>query len=420
MASSHHSISPACEIGEENRDESVRQVKKSLRPLFAAMKAFGLYFGDAYCDVDLKENAVAPLNETCASKRVSWKEKFGKTYCGLVCLLLYVGFACSFSFTVRSGDYFTIARRLTIDIWVLWSALQGTVTVLSLSRREHGSKFSKFMKALAIADSNGVPHSCRLPTILTAIFIGTICFNFTVSILLMNFPLKEVRNSMLVAQFGKDNMTVTGPDGWIVVLSQVTLPFTSAAWGLPSCFYIVSCIVIAERFSFLTKKTQMTFNSDDNFVNITLLRRDHLRLCHALEKLDEILSPLALVSYGCSIPEICITLDVVIRMSREGSDYFIIMVMVFWNLVNISNTVVTSLIGAHVNVKAHSLTSIVYEVDGNKLKDGEKNELLLLLNKLNTEVISPTIGGIIPVTRGMLLTVFGTIIGYLTILVQFK
>ncbi|XP_032236982.1 uncharacterized protein LOC116617902 [Nematostella vectensis] len=408
---------PCESVDVDNRQKSLRQVEKTFRPVTVAMKFLGLYFGNPYSGVDLKENAVAPLNENCARTRVSWKEKFGKTYCLLVSLLLYAGFACSLSFTVRGVSYSFVARRLTMDIWMLWCALQGTVCILSISRRKNGSKFSSFIRALACADSNGFPPPSKLPKVIITISIATVIFNNVLFMVLLHYS--GVSSSFLFVLFGNENMTLAGPDGWVIAVYQVTLPFATSAWAFPSCFYMVTCIIVADRFSFLTKKAQDEFKST-NHINMKQLRRDHLRLCHALEKLDEIISPLALISYGCSIPEICIALDVTIRMSREGYSIFIISVIIFWSLINISNTIVTSLAGAHINSTAHSLTSVVYDIDVDELKDGEKTELMLLLNKLNTEVISPTIGGIVPVTRGMLLTVFGTIIGYLTILVQFK
>ncbi|EDO42598.1 predicted protein [Nematostella vectensis] len=159
---------------------------------------------------------------------------------------------------------------------------------------------------------------------------------------------------------------------------------------------------------------------NDGYVDISFIRRDHLRLCQAVQALDAILSPIALISYGCNIPLVCIFLDMIIGMLSDKEEAFTIVLATFWCIMNISNTVLCSLAGAHLNSAAHSLTGVVYEVDVKKLDADEKAELMLLLNKLNTEVISPTIGGIVPITRGMLLTVFGTILGYLTILVQFK
>nr|AJP16415.1 gustatory receptor-like 1 [Nematostella vectensis] len=408
------------EQDEANQKTSLALVRKVLKTLLFPLILLGIVDTYIYTDAALKPSSVHPTEVDSGSARFRCKDAFLKIYCFLIGVLLYAALFGSITFTLRASDFHTISRLAALDIWSLLCAGQWTACLLTMSRRSGGSKYSKFVRALVFADSNGVPPASKAVKFVTVASLVILVSQMFFIPVLINLPKAYIfRNKFQMFLFGKENMTITSQHGWVLGLFAVAPPFQSIAWIIPTGFYITTCLLLAARFSNVTNKARCAIDND-GYVDISFIRRDHLRLCQAVHALDAILSPIALISYGCNIPLVCIFLDMIIGMLSNKEEAFTIVLATFWCIMNISNTVLCSLAGAHLNSAAHSLTGVVYEVDVKKLDADEKAELMLVLNKLNTEVTSPTIGGIVPITRGMLLTVFGTILGYLTILVQFK
>ncbi|XP_032220933.2 uncharacterized protein LOC116603584 [Nematostella vectensis] len=407
---------------EISRENSFFQIRKVLKPLILLMKIFGLIHGNVYTDTASDDkNSISPSDgDDPRTPRYTRKGVIMNIYCVLVGLLLYGAFISSVSFTIQARDFSTILNLLVLDIWTLLCASQHTICMLTISKRNQASKFSKFVRALVSADVHSFPPSTKLMTTVIVSCIVIDLVNTIMVLLFLSFPDENMRRKFFVLMFGQGNLTMSSSGGWALAVITSSVLFTNAAWIYPAGIYIVTCLLVAEKFSFLTSKAARCTVEKNGYINISIIRREHLRLCHALQALDGVLSPLALVSYGCNIPLVCIFLNISIGTFAQKVDPFELTALLFWSTTNIANTVLCSLAGAHVNAKAHSLTDVVYDIDVKRLDADEKTELTLLLNKLITEVISPTIGGIVPITRGMLLTVFGTVLGYLTILVQFK
>ncbi|XP_028515897.1 uncharacterized protein LOC114575367 [Exaiptasia diaphana] len=127
-----------------------------------------------------------------------------------------------------------------------------------------------------------------------------------------------------------------------------------------------------------------------------------------------------MVMFSIYFPVICLNINIGIRTFEPGHSVIHRVAYVSWMVLNSSILFLISLNGARVNEAAGRLSEVLYNINIRELDEKSELELMLLLSNVNFNYASLTVGGLVTITKEIILTVFGTIVGYLTILIQFK
>ncbi|KAK3735708.1 hypothetical protein QZH41_010153 [Actinostola sp. cb2023] len=402
---------------------NISNLKTILQPLMTSMKCFGLAYGDVFKAADVNMNAVATENSAKNNRKVKNKRAtttafFGKCLCGFVTLLLLA--TCCFGMKnifSTSGNFLDILMQSIVPIWFLLCLCLQLICVVSTSRRQRfkSSKFGQFLKEFTLVKASKIPEDRRAMKVVLGLCWAAIFFNIFICSLMFYFPYESVRTHSRKMFTGARNSNDSDIATHIYTPIHAIL---SVSWILPTAYYVIPCLLVARRFNNVFERASNAIHVKKN-IDLVSLRREHVQLCHVVSALDEVLSPLGLVSFAIYIPLTCINLNVCIT-TWQTSSIIMCLSYIFWIISTVTVLLVCSIAGAYVNNSAYRLSEVMYDINIENFDSRNELELVLLISNLNSNYTGLTVGGLVTVSKGMIITVFGTIIAYFTILIQFK
>lgn len=92
-------------------------------------------------------------------------------------------------------------------------------------------------------------------------------------------------------------------------------------------------------------------------------------------------------------------------MFDKNNDATTYVILTFWSLVVLLAMMSVSFLGAHLNSKIHSFTEVVQKVEIANVDLDTHTELMLFVAKLNGDPVAITAGGLVPITKPLIVTV---------------
>ncbi|KAJ7393584.1 hypothetical protein OS493_006569 [Desmophyllum pertusum] len=151
--------------------------------------------------------------------------------------------------------------------------------------------------------------------------------------------------------------------------------YCTGAWLMPFAIFTAVCLTLIHQCSRLRKTMRLTASAD-GLARVKILRRQHSSLCGSVRKVDNLFKFLTLVVYVTNIPLVCFLL------------YHLIFVKY--------NDAVTLI---------HSFTEVVQRVQISNVDLDTHTELMLFVAKLNGDPVGITAGGLVPITKPLIVTV---------------
>ncbi|XP_041464231.1 uncharacterized protein LOC121415160 [Lytechinus variegatus] len=209
------------------------------------------------------------------------------------------------------------------------------------------------------------------------------------------------------------------PPDLICGLSSFITAHASAAWVLPVVFVYLTCHILSDQFSKLTRDFTESFEGVENIEarHLEKYRRTLNILCRSVELGDKMLSPLFAVAYCTNITTIIVLFYQVWFRKAQLLDLFIFYFFIGGSIMYIS---VLSYSAVTVHQKAHSLRRHVHDLQTATFDPEIAQIQMLFLARLDGPEIGMTALGCFVITKERVLAVISTLITYFTILLQFK
>jgi len=377
-----------------------------LQSVFFPMKLFGLYF----------EDVANPCQQDFSSRRIS---VFGKrAYQCFVLLILWVNFFKTFaSFWINNDDVTTSGARalLPLLLWYLQSALQGTICFFKM----HLTSKKSSLKSLMLY-WNTQPNfhelvtepymiKCVKRTLLVVYFL--MAFNAVLYGLILFLPSESLQS------FAREIAAPFPNSMAIEVVCFIVSLYCTAAWLMPFAIFTAVCLTLIHQCRRLRKTLRLTASANE-IRRIKILRQQHSSLCGSVRKVDNLFKFLTLVVYTTNIPLVCFLLYNLIF--TKSSDVTTKLTLSFWFVTVAFIMVSVSFLGAHLNSKIHSFTEVVQRVQISDVDLDTHTELMLFLAKLNGDPVAITAGGLVPITKPLIVTVTGVVITYFALLYELR
>ncbi|XP_078374243.1 uncharacterized protein LOC144657767 [Oculina patagonica] len=158
--------------------------------------------------------------------------------------------------------------------------------------------------------------------------------------------------------------------------------------------------------------------SADGLTRVKILRRQHSSLCGSVRKADDLFKFLTLVIYITNIPLVCFLLYHLIFVSYN--DVTTLVILSWWFVHAVVIMAGVSFLGASLNSKIHSFTEVVQRVQISNVDLDTHTELMLFVAKLNGDPVAITAGGLVPITKPLIVTVTGVVLTYFALLYQLE
>ena len=301
-------------------------------PVLKLMKLFGIYYGDT----TLKSLTNQP--GSCLKNNY-----FSLTYCVVVVTGLW------FNFLLALLGCFFFPERIYIFLmfsaWCLIVALNATIflTVSPLTATRK-SRFDNFLRCVAT-----IKPQVSLQKVKTMSRYGMTVFFFVCTICNVGALTTALKLDMNLASFEPFNQSSVTP-----VLSVIFLMLGTGAWLLPILHFYITCLLIVELFDDLRKRMSKE-SLRAAAMELAALKKEHHKLCEALELADEMFSHLLGGMVGVFIPLICFNSYLAVNVPREAGGERVLFVAnnTFWLVLGACELAVIMLFGSKVSEKVH-------------------------------------------------------------------
>lgn len=193
--------------------------------------------------------------------------------------------------------------------------------------------------------------------------------------------------------------------------------YCSAAWLMPFGIFTAVCLTLIHQCHRLRKTLRLTASANE-IRRIKILRQQHSSLCGSVRKVDNLFKFLTLVVYVTNIPLVCFLLFDLIFSRPNGVTTQL--TLSFWFVTVALIMIMVSFLGAHLNSKIHSFTEVVQRVQISNVDLDTHTELMLFIAKLNGDPVAITAGGLVPITKPLIVTVTGVVITYFALLYELR
>ncbi|KAK3734990.1 hypothetical protein QZH41_015091, partial [Actinostola sp. cb2023] len=326
---------------------------------------------------------------------------YGLCFCTFVAAILWAFVIYEIRCTLIAPEFMEVLRRIVFVGWFLLCACQQLICLLTTSSPRKArplTRFDKFVKAVALVRAENISQTQK--SVKTIVIVGWAAIAMNIIIVMTAFyaPNDAVRRSSREIFFGNSNWT-----------NQVSYIFTSGVhilvngnWIFPMCFYVTLCQVVAGRFDEIFARAASAISKKKS-LNLASLRREYAQLCHVVSALDDILSPLGVFTFAIYIPLVCLNINVCIHTFEHDS---IINRIAYtcWISCNITILLICTIAAARVNNSVYRLSEVLYDININYLDSKSELELMLLLSNINSNYTGLTVGGLVTITKGMILT----------------
>lgn len=363
-----------------------------LQCLFFAMKIFGLFYEEY--------NTTRPSNTV----RGLWMCTFTKRlYQLFVLLVLWLNVGRVFaSFwlddKLLSTEHTQAAAGL---LWSLQTAIQASICVYTM---QITSKKSPLKSLLLYWNSQPnfdelvvepfMVKCVRRTLIVTYIFM---MINAVFYGLVLFYPSESMQYlaRAFLSPFPLDNLASK-------ILGFVISAYCTAAWVLPFAIFTAICLTLIHQCRSLRKTLRLTALASE-VRRVKILRQQHSSLCGSVRKVHDLFKFVTLVVYVTNIPLVCFLLYRL--MFDKNNDATTYVILTFWSLVVLLAMMSVSFLGAHLNSKIHSFTEVVQKVEIANVDLDTHTELMLFVAKLNGDPVAITAGGLVPITKPLIVTV---------------
>jgi len=296
-------------IDASQNDFTQTAIYRQLKPLFACMKMFGLYF-------------------------VRVKPSRGKSYTEPIALFCFIVNTMAILNVVRSFTVFRLSdkfdnimfQRLLFSIWSTECALKGSLMIWNCLKTNGLPNF--FNQWSRVCQDARISKVClfmmKKYIILSFLFIFVNSVVFTVSLThvpILRYVYLEVvwRNA---SQF----------DDVILFVFKSVLTFlailNSSSSIFPVSLFVILSFAVGKRLKKFSDNLRRASYQDDFHENIEEFRIQHEKLRGLVKNLDEIFSPLLAAVYFANIPMFCLVLYTL--LSSLHSHLCIVLINLFW------------------------------------------------------------------------------------------
>lgn len=375
-----------------------------LRCVFFPMKLFGLFMENITCS--------SQQEDTTDRSRISFFAK--RSYQCFVLLILWANVfktIASFS-SVPPGIVQLLVPML---LWYSQTALQGTICFFTMHLTSKKSSFKSLVmywnsqpnfdelvaEPYMIKTVSRSLHAVYAVIVLNTVLYGLILF-------LPSESLKPVVEGIVSPW--SDNIGTR-------VLTFLVSIYCSAAWLMPFAIFTAVCLTLIHQCRKLRKTLRLTASASE-IRRIKILRQQHSSLCGSVRKVDNLFKFFTLVVYITNIPLVCFLLFDLIFMEFRGVTAKV--TLSFWFITVAFIMVSVSFLGAHLNSKIHSFTEVVQKVQIANVDLDTHTELMLFIAKLNGDPVAITAGGLVPITKPLIVTVAGVVVTYFALLYELR
>lgn len=377
-----------------------------LQSVFFPMKLFGLFF----------EDVTNPCQNDFSSRRTSVIVK--RAYQVFVLLILWINAIKTFASLWINNDLVTAAgvhALVPLLLWYLQTALQGTICFFTM----HLTSKKSSLKSLVMY-WNTQPNFHELVTesymiksikrtLLAVYFL--MAFNAVLYGLILFHPSESLQPLAI-------SMVVPFPDHIAVrIVAFVVSSYCTAAWLMPFAIFTAVCLTLLHQIRRLRKTLRLTASANE-IRRIKIVRQQHSSLCGSVRKVDNLFKFLTLVVYVTNIPLVCFLLFDLIFLKSSGVTTQL--TLSFWFVTVAFIMVSVSFLGAHLNSKIHSFTEVVQKVQIANVDLDTHTELMLFIAKLNGDPVAITAGGLVHITKPLIVTVTGVVITYFALLYELR
>ncbi|CAD5120119.1 DgyrCDS8696 [Dimorphilus gyrociliatus] len=189
---------------------------------------------------------------------------------------------------------------------------------------------------------------------------------------------------------------------------------------LPTVLYKLLCVLVADELEKFAKEFEDLVDDEGKFIgDLEIYRNRHIELCKLVESLDRVVSFITSSSFLSHITLLCIILYNVIyhKLNTEFTS-----LQLFWIFSIIIHMLTIGYHGGNIYVWAHHPIKSMLSLS--LVYDGVDNDKLLQINMFMNKLTGTTIGvsamGMFVVDPSALVTMFGVMITYFIILLQFR
>lgn len=369
-----------------------------LQCVFFPMKLFGLYI----------QEATSACGQDFSSRRRPYYLK--RAYQCFVLALLW-------GYFLKACAHWIISSRSNVPmlLWNFQTALQGTICFFTM----HLTGKKSNLKSLLMY-WNTQPNfdelvtepymiKCVKRTQLAVYFL--MAFNTVLYGLILFLPSESLQPLA-------DSVISPLPDSMAsrVIFFFLSL-YCSAAWLMPFGIFTAVCLTLIHQCHRLRKTLRLTASANE-IRRIKILRQQHSSLCGSVRKVDNLFKFLTLVVYVTNIPLVCFLLFDLIFSRPNGVTTQL--TLSFWFVTVALIMIMVSFLGAHLNSKIHSFTEVVQRVQISNVDLDTHTELMLFIAKLNGDPVAITAGGLVPITKPLIVTVTGVVITYFALLYELR
>lgn len=393
-------------IGQNTHSGAKRKIciVAKLRCVLLPMKLFGLYMENITCSGQQEETIYSSRSLLIAKR----------SYQGFVLLILWANvFKTIASFSTVPAE--NVQWLVPMLLWYAQTAFQATICFFTMNLTSKKSSFKSLVQYW-----NSQPNFDELvaePYMIKCISrslyaaYALIALNTVLYGLILFLPSKSLQ------PVAKAVVAPLSDSTGVRVFALLVSIFCSAAWLMPFAIFASVCLTLIHQCRLLRKTLRLTASASE-IRRIKILRQQHSSLCGSVRKVDSLFKFFTLVVYITNIPLVCFLLFDLIFM--ENKDVTTSMTLSFWFITVTFIMVSVSFLGAHLNSKIHSFTEVVQKVQITNVDLDTHTELMLFLAKLNGDPVAITVGGLVHITKPLIVTVAGVVVTYFALLYELK
>ncbi|KAL5005431.1 hypothetical protein ScPMuIL_018887 [Solemya velum] len=202
------------------------------------------------------------------------------------------------------------------------------------------------------------------------------------------------------------------------LMMSVVIFLVSAAAVFPIALLVVLCLAVIKRFDDFGTHFKSCITPEGEFNgHLDSYRLRHQKLCTLVDILDRVFMIVIAIVFIADTVMFCIILYNLIYTTMPAS-YRIL--NVFWLLMMLLHIVIVSVVGAWLNVSAHSPLRHIYNIRAHGEILSRHLEMSMFISRLTGAGIGLTSGKMFIIDKPSILTVAGMMITYFIVMMEFK
>ncbi|ELU10797.1 hypothetical protein CAPTEDRAFT_223635 [Capitella teleta] len=383
---------------------------KTLRPMFRVMEVVGLFFISKKTS---HQQGIAGLIRNCTR---------AQAYCTFILFILIINFLRTVPALTNITSFGTVLFfKLLMIIFFYEAASRALIALISCIKKKGGlQEFYLNIDRVCYSDKI-IPYEISLRHTMHGFLVMSLVLTLgNVAVMFYGFffgpsDIQELFNLYLIP------VPVDLPGILAFKLFNIVLTFINSAVALLSLsFYSITCYVLYKEFEYLCRTFSMKIKEDGTFIDdLEKFRLRHQKRCKLVEEADELFKAYIANTYLTNIPLLCLLLYNIVY-TDAGSSIVYRYISAYRLLYVLSQMLVLSIIATIINNQAHAPLADIYSIKVQTCSRERQLEVTMFLNKLTGTSIGLSAWDMFVINKPTVMTVFGMILTYFFLLVQFK